>query len=145
MAVIYALIRGIAVFLRKRADASHARAKRIYEEAETAFRDLENQCKADEVSVGRPVSYPAQIELLKSYEANELTRRKWIKARQKMVRRQKWTQRIESFSGRKIPYTFGLIDMALVMRTLDFFGAPIDVDFQSIVQWVISLGQLAWL
>ena len=139
MAVLYALIRGIAVFLRKRADASHARAKTVYEAAEKAFQDLENDCKSEEVTVGRPVSYPQQIELLKHYEANERARQKWLKARQRLTRWQKRASRVESFSGRKIPYTFGLIDMALVMRALDFFGAPVELDFHSIYHWASTL------
>jgi len=71
MVLLYALIRTIAVFLRMWAQRVHDRAKSVYESANEKFTKLEARCKSDEVSVGRPMDYPAQIQLLKLFDVNE--------------------------------------------------------------------------
>jgi len=136
MALVYALVRTIAVFLRKRAEYAHSRVKKAYEATQEKFSELEHRCKADEVSVGRPVSYPVQIELLKSYESNERARQRWLAADKKLKRRRWIEKRISDFSGRKIPYTFGVIDMALIIKVLDFVGGPGSLDLRSVTELI---------
>ena len=138
MVFIYALIRMIAVFRRAWAQRVHDRAKRAYESANEKFTALEARCKTDEVSVGRPMDYPAQIQLLKLFDANEEARQRWVTAGKRLKRRKKLEERIVSFSGRKVPYTFGLIDMAVLMKVTDFFGVSY-VDFNSISEFFVQI------
>ncbi len=138
MVIFYALIRTIAVFLRLWAQRAHNRAKRIYESANEKFTKLEARCKTDEVSVGRPMDYPAQIQLLKLFDANEEARQRWAAAGKRLKRRKKLEDRIVGFSGRKVPYTFGLIDMAVLMKLADFFGISY-IDFNSISEFVTQI------
>lgn len=118
MALIYGLMRSLAVALYKYAAWRHNRAKLQFEKLDDDFRKLETECKAEEVSVGRPVDFGSQIKLLKQYEKREVARQHWIQSSRKMQKRARLTATVRSFSGRKLPYTFGLIDMALLMRLI---------------------------
>lgn len=119
MALIYGLMRSLAVALYKYAAWRHNRAKTQFEKLDSDFRTLETDCKAEEVSVGRPVDFASQIQLLKQYEKREAARQNWMHSVKRLQKRTKLQRKIKSFSGRKIPYTFGLIDMALVMRLVE--------------------------
>jgi hypothetical protein len=124
MAFLYGLLRGWVGFLRRLAVWKHSRAKRSYERLENAFEELERDCKTHEVRMGRPVDYGAQLRLLKAFEAKEQARLAWVRSANKMNSRQAWDQRVRRFSGKKLPYTFGLLDMAALMQALDYLPLP---------------------
>src|SRR5215203_3251932 len=65
---------------RLRARWSAWLAKRVYERAESAFREVERLCKLDEVQLGRPVDYAGQLRLLKAFETRESRKSRWSKA-----------------------------------------------------------------
>jgi len=140
MAFLYGLIRTLAALLRRSATLTHQRAKRGYEQLQTSFDELEHECKAHEVRFGRPVDYGAQLRLLKAYDVKEKARLKWVKAAHRMNARQTWENRIRAFSGKKLPYTFGLIDMAAVIQALDYLRLPLPIDAGA---WLASVR--AWL
>lgn len=120
--LLYGLLRGISALLRRFVEWKHDRAQWAYEVAETAFRDLEGSCKADEVSLGRPIDYAAQLKLLKAYERRELAKQRWVHAAERLNRSRTADDNVRSFSQMRLPYTFGLLDMAFIMRVLDHFG-----------------------
>lgn len=128
MAFLYGLIRTLAALLRRAATVKHLRAQRTYEQFQGAFDELERECKAHEVRLGRPVDYAAQLRLLKAFEVKEKARLKWVTAAHKMNARQAWENRIRAFHGKKLPYTFGVIDMAAVFHVVDYFRGPVKLD-----------------
>jgi len=121
MAIIYGFIRGVAYALRKLAELRHARVKRIYERHEESFSQLDGDRKLEEAGTGRAADYALQYKLLKSYEAKEKLRQKWVAAVNRLTNRKNAEEVIKRFSGLKLPYTFGLMDMAVVMKLLDEF------------------------
>ena len=122
MMLLYGLLCSISAFVRRLAEWKHARLRKAYESAETIFRDLENVCKADEVALGRPVDYAGQLRLLKAYEKRELAKTRWVKAAEALNSRKSVDRQVKSFRSMRMPYTFGLIDMAFLMRVLDQLG-----------------------
>jgi len=71
VALFYTVLCSWIVVLRKLASWKHNRLKARYEKANKAFRTVERECKNDEVAVGRPAAYSAQLKLMKLYEALE--------------------------------------------------------------------------
>lgn len=122
MMLLYGVIRGISAILRRYVEWMHQRAQRAYELAETTFGELESSCKAEEVAIGRPIDYAAQLKLLKAYERREMAKLHWVEAAARSSRSKAAEDRLRSFSQMRLPYTFGLMDMAFLMRTLDHFG-----------------------
>lgn len=122
MAFLYALLRGLTSAFRMAASFRLTRAKRRYESAEEQFRKLETDCKAHEVEVGRPVGFGEQLGLLKAYETRERHRSRWMNAQRlldKRLARERW---FKELNGRKLPYSFGLVDMASLFYLIDRFG-----------------------
>lgn len=120
--LLFGVLRSISALLRRVVEWKHNRAQHAYEVTETAFRDLEASCKAEEVALGRPLDYAQQLRLLKAYERREAARDRWVAAADRMNRGKSVDGRVRSFSEMRLPYTFGLIDMACIMRVLDHFG-----------------------
>jgi hypothetical protein len=135
MAILYGLLCALASGLRLVASAGHTRARKRYERLQTSFEDHENEAKAHEVAVGRPVDYGAQLRLLKAYDAKEAARLTWVRAAQRLEGRKAREQWLKDLSGKKLPYTFGLLDMALVVQALERLGlAPTLESLQTLVQ-----------
>ena len=119
MALLYGMICTWVVVLRKLAAWKHNRLKTNYENVNSAFTAFEQECKNDEVAMGRPAAYASQLRLMKQFEALETARVRWISAERKLNSRNAWEARIKSWQGRKVPYSFGLLDMALVVKVID--------------------------
>lgn len=122
MMLLYGLMSGVSALLRRLAEWKHERARKAYEHAADTFGELETSCKAEEVAIGRPVDYAAQLRLLKAYEVRETLKQRWLNAVAKVNRNQAVEGKLRSFREVRLPYTFGLIDMACVLRVLDHFG-----------------------
>ena len=120
VALIYGLVRSLAVALIKWSEWRHKRAKNKLEKADKEFRKVEQSCKAGEVEVGRHIDYFAQIQLLKLYESREKANSHWKRAATKLASRKLWQKKVTAFSGRKLPYTLGLVDLALAMKLFEF-------------------------
>jgi hypothetical protein len=134
MVLLYGVLRIMAAALCRWASWKHARMKKLYERAELAFQEVEGDCKSHEVRMGRPVDYHAQLRLLKSFESREAARQRWLAALRKheaATRRDAW---LKDLRGKKLPYTFGLVDMALVLNVLDRLGSPLQVDLMSLAE-----------
>jgi hypothetical protein len=122
MMLLYGFLRGISAILRRAAEWKHGRTQNAYECAETAFGELESSCKAEEVALGRPLDYALQLRLLKAYERREVAKERWVRAAERMNRRKDADGKVRSLSEMRLPYTFGLIDMAFILRLLDNLG-----------------------
>jgi hypothetical protein len=124
MMLLYGLVRGIASALRWKARRAQVRAKALYEQLKSAFEAIETDCKAEEVSLGRPVDYTSQLRLLKAFEKSETARQRWVRSEKRVTAREKLTERVNGFQNARLPYTFGLIDMTVVMRAVEYLGLP---------------------
>ena len=138
MALLYGMFCSWIVVLRKLAAWKHNRLKTKYESVDKAFRALERECKNDEVAVGRPAAYSLQLKLMKLYEALDLAKQRWIKSKRKLAKREQLSEKVKSLSGRKIPYTFGLLDMAIVAKGIDVTREAGRVDFSGAVDFLQS-------
>jgi hypothetical protein len=138
MALLYAMLCGWVVVLRKFASRKHDRLKKKYEGADKAFRCVERDCKNDEVAVGRPVAYAAQFKLMKLYEKLEAAKKSWIASKQKLDKRDKMVAKINSLKGRKVPYTFGLLDMAILFKGVDALREANRFDFSFVTNLIES-------
>lgn len=119
MALLYALICSWAVVLRKFAARKHSRLKKIYDRAECAFQSLEQECKSHEVAIGSPADYHSQMKLLRLFDEKETAREQWVKAGNRLAARKRRERKLRKFSGRKLPYSFGVLDMALLFKLID--------------------------
>lgn len=88
MLLIYGFIRGVAYALRKLAEMRHKRVQYTYERHEENFTQLDGDRKLEEVGSGQPVGYALQYKLLKSYEAKEKARQKWVIAANRLTNRE---------------------------------------------------------
>jgi hypothetical protein len=96
--------------MRLTASVRQARAKDRYERAQNAFQKIETECKAHEVRVGRVVDFGDQLRLLKAYETSEQARGRWFRAARRLEARKAREAWLKQLNGRKLPYTFGLVD-----------------------------------
>ena len=119
MALLYGMFCSWVLVLRKLAARKHNRLKTKYESADKSFRKAERDCKNDEVVVGRPGGYSSQLRLMRHYDAVDQAKSKWIAAKKKLNKRQRLEKRVKNFSGRKVPYAVGLLDMAIVTKGVD--------------------------
>ena len=119
MALLYAMICSWAVVLRKFAAWKHDRLKRVYNLADSAFQKLEQECKSHEVAIGSPSDYHSQMKLLRLFDEKEQARTRWIGAANRLKKRRARERVLRKIKGRKLPYTFGLFDMALVFKLID--------------------------
>ena len=133
MAILYGLISSMLSMLRKMTQWRHDRLQRRYEQLDGEFNKLERNCKAEEVRLGRAVDYRSQLELLKGYDAKEEARRLWVYMAGKLSSRKRWESRLREFSGRKLPYSLGMIDTMLAMRLFDELGG---LRLRSLMDWV---------
>ncbi|MFK7821341.1 MAG: hypothetical protein AB8G99_21680 [Planctomycetaceae bacterium] len=124
MMLLYGLVRGLVSVLRWKARRAQVRAKALYEQLKSAFESIETDCKAEEVSLGRPVDYTSQLRLLKAFEKSETARQQWLRTEKRVENRKKLTERVNGFQNARLPYTFGLIDMTVVMRAIEYLGMP---------------------
>ena len=89
--------------------------------------------------MGRPAGYASQLRLMKQFEAVESARTRWISAERKLSKQQRWESRIKSLQGRKIPYSFGLLDMALVLKLTDFAREAGRFDLSIVQDFLMTL------
>lgn len=139
MALIYAMLTSWIVVLRKLASWKHNRLKARYELANNSFDKLERNCKNDEVAVGRPAAYKAQLKLMKLYETLESAKQRWLASRKKLDKRKKLEEKLKALRGRKIPYSFGLLDMAILMKAIDVVREAKRFDFSIVTDVIQSL------
>ena len=136
MALIYAMLTAWIVVLRKLASRKHNRLKSKYERVDESFRSLERECKNDEVTVGRPAAYSAQFKLMKLYESLDAAKQRWLASKKKLDKRAGWAKKLKRLKGRKIPYSFGLLDMAIVMKAVDVVREANGFDLSAVMDFV---------
>ena len=119
MALLHAMICSRAVVLRKFAARKHSRLKKNCDRADSAFRKLEQECKGHEVTIGSPANYHSQMKLLRLFDEKETAREQWVKAGNRLAARSRRERKLRKFSGRKLPYSFRIFDMAMLFKLLD--------------------------
>lgn len=134
MMLLYGLVRCIASALRYKAQRTHTRAKALYETLQTAFNSVETECKAEEVTLGRPVDYTSQLRLMKAFEQSEDSRQRWVRSAERLAKREKFAERVNEFQNARLPYTFGLIDMTVVLRAFETLGLSPEFSTSSLVE-----------
>ena len=139
MALIFAMFNSWIVVLRKLASWKHNRLKSKYELVDESFRLLERECKNDEVAVGRPAAYSMQLKLMKLYEALEAAKNRWLASKKKLDKRVSFERKLKKLKGRKVPYSFGLLDMAIVMKVVDVAREANGFDFSIVTDFIQSL------
>lgn len=141
MALLYTLVMILAVVLLALAVLRERRLQRKYERLEQRFKAIEKDCKADEVQLGRPMAYAAQLQLLSAYNVKEKARQRWLRANRSRQTVSAVVQRGRALKGRTLPYTFGLIDMAVLWSVLTQLGLEryLHLDWPHILERVRSL------
>lgn len=115
MALFYLLMRAIAYAMLKTATWKHRRTKTKLEKADELFKRIENSCKAEEVANGRPANFASQFKLMKLFEFRDEANDRWKAAATRLKQRQRFTTRLKTVTGRKMPYAVGLVDMTLAL------------------------------
>lgn len=138
MALLYALICSWAVVLRKFAARKHNRLQKVYDLTDSAFQKLEQECKNHEVAIGSPADYHSQMKLLRMFDEKETTRERWVAAGHKLNKSKRRERKLRKFSGRKLPYSFGLFDMAILFKMIDFGHRFGDWNFPALIETVQS-------
>ena len=138
MVLVYGLLRMVAVALTKLASWRHARAMKQLDVVDAQYREIENKCKAEEVAVGRPVDFASQFKLMREYEKREKANERWKRAATKLKKRKRLQETLAGFSGRKVPYSFGLVDMAIVLHALDYAYSK-NFEWSMVTDYVASL------
>ena len=139
MVLIYGMVCAVAVALAKITAWQLARAKSHLESEDALFGELELNCKADEVESGRAVGLTSQLRLMKQFEKRETASANWQRRALTAARYQRVAKWLTGLSGKKLPYTMGLMDMAFGMKVLEaFLGSPITWD--TVTQLVARLG-----
>ncbi len=138
MALLYALICSWAVVLSKFAAKKHNRLRKVYDRHDSAFKKLEQECKSHEVSIGSPADYHSQMRLLRLFDTKEQARERWVAAGTKLKKRKQRQRKLRKFSGRKLPYTFGLFDMAILFKMIDFGHRFGNWNFSALVEMLQS-------
>ncbi|MEL7497595.1 MAG: hypothetical protein AAFN77_08290 [Planctomycetota bacterium] len=138
MVLIYGMVCAIAVALAKIAAWQLARAKQKLETADGLFSELEINCKADEVASGRPADLTSQLRLMKQFEQREAANTAWKRRALIAARYQRVAKWLSDLSGKKLPYSMGLLDMAFGMKVFEaIVGSPIN--WESMTQLILQL------
>jgi len=138
MALLYALICSWAVVLRNFAARKHNRHKQTYTRIDNTFCKLEQECKSHEVAIGGPADYGLQMKLLRLFDDKEKAREQWIASHNRLLKRKLRLRKLRKFSGRKLPYTFGLFDMAILFKAVDFGQRFADWNLSAMIQTLQS-------
>ena len=76
---------------------------------------------------------------MKLYEALESAKNRWRNSKVKLNKRQKLEGKLKALKGRKIPYSFGLLDMAIVMKVVDVAREANGLDFSDVMEFITSI------
>ena len=76
---------------------------------------------------------------MKLYEALESAKQHWLASKRKLDKRTKLVEKLKALRGRKIPYSFGLLDMAIVMKVVDVAREANGLDFSVAMDFIKSL------
>lgn len=133
------LLVGVAYFLTKRRVASlEKKYSRIVKDAD----DLLRQSNHREGNSNRQDPYQNakrqyQLAMLaQKRDRMETTYGAWHRRAERLS---KFRQRLRAWKGRKLPYTFGVLDVACAMSLVDYFGAGQYVNARHLMETVSSL------
>ncbi len=133
------LLVGVVYFLiQRRVAALEKKYTRVAKEADAllrqgAFREGNSNRQDPYQSAKRQYKLAVLAEKRDRLEAGYLS---W---HQRAERLGKFRQRLSAWKGRKLPYTFGAIDVACAMSLIDYFGAGHYLNARHLVEMLMSL------
>jgi len=77
--------------------------------------------------------------MMKLFEKLEMAKQRWLASKKKLDRRVGIAKKLKRLKGRKIPYSFGLLDMAIVTKMVDVAREANGFDFSVVMDFVESL------
>jgi hypothetical protein len=133
------LLVGVAHFLMKRRVAAlEKKYSRLIKEAD----DLLRQSSHREGNSNRQDPYQSakrQYQLAMLAQKRDRMETRYGAWHRRAERLGKFRQRMRAWKGRKLPYTFGALDVAATLGLIDYFGAGQYLNARHLVETVTSL------
>jgi len=133
------LLVGVAHFLMKRRVAAlEKKYSRVIKEAD----DLLRQSSHREGNSNRQDPYQSakrQYQLAMLAQKRDRLEARFSTSHSRAERLGKFRQRLRAWKGRKLPYTFGALDVATTLALIDYFGAGQYLNARHLVETVASL------
>lgn len=133
------LLVGVAYFVMKRRVAAlEKKYSRVIKEAD----DLLRQSSHRDGNSNRQDPYQSakrQYQLAMLAQKRDRMESRFSKCHSRAERLGKLRQRMRAWKGRKLPYTFGALDVATTLGLIDYFGAGQYVNAHRLVDLVSSL------
>jgi hypothetical protein len=133
------LLVGVVYFLvQRRVAALEKKYTRVVKEADTLLR----QGNSREGNSNRQDPYQSakrQYKLAILADKRDRLEAGYVAWHQRAERLGKLRQRLGAWKGRKLPYTFGAIDVACAMSLVDYLGAGHYLNARHLVETVMSL------
>ncbi len=133
------LLVGVAHFVMKRRVAAlEKKYSRVIKEAD----DLLRQSSHRDGNSNRQDPYQSakrQYQLALLAQKRDRMESRFSKCHSRAERLGKLRQRLRAWKGRKLPYTFGALDVATTLGLIDYFGAGQYVNAPHLVELVSSL------
>jgi hypothetical protein len=139
MILLYTALSALTLVVRCLVGMRAWLAKRVYARAEERFRLAEQDCKAKEVRLGRPMDYLSQLRLLKAFERRESTRSRWVSASNRYALVSRFFTALRHFHGRRTSYVSGVLDTGLLLVLLTKLGlvrSDFLADLLALVRWL---------
>jgi hypothetical protein len=135
--VVVVVLFVVRLFVKWRASSLEKRYTRIAAEADKLVR----QVSFKEGNASRPD--PAQ-SARRQYELGQLVQKRdrvealYTRWQNRADRLSRWLKGVRDWKGKKLPYTAGVIDLALVLVLVDWLGAGQYVNAHGLYDWVRS-------
>lgn len=133
------LLVGVVHFLiKRRVAALEKKYSSVVKEAD----DLIRQGNYREGNSNRPDPYQTakrQYKLALLAEKRDRMETRYSTWHRRAERLSKLRQRLRAWKGRKLPYTFGALDVACAMSLVDYFGASHYLNARQLVEMATSL------
>jgi hypothetical protein len=133
------LLVGVVYFLvQRRVAALEKKYSGVAKEADALLRQVNHR----EGNSNRQDPYQSakrQFKLAMLAEKRDRVEGSYLSWHQRAERLGKLRQRVSAWKGRKLPYTFGAIDVACAMSLIDYLGAGQYLNARHLMETVMSL------
>lgn len=142
MILLYTLVLGLLgvthFLLKRRVVALEKKYARVSREADTLARQTNyrdgNSNRADPFLVAK-----RQYELGRLAQKKDQIESRYVAAQGRAERAGKLTAKVRAWKGRKLPYTFGALDVVGALALIDYLGAGRYVNARPLVEAVTAL------
>jgi hypothetical protein len=132
------LLLGVAHFLVKRRVASlEKKYQRVAQEADVLVRQVPRDQSSNRFDPF--LAAKRQFVLGQLIQKRDRIEGRYTAWQASAERLGKFVQRVRGWKGRKLPYTFGALDVAFVLALVDYLGFGQHVNVRNLVQVVASL------